>query len=192
MSDLIAHQVGATGHAAAIVQKDSARSLYDRAGGGIQPVNWGFIAELEAEADKMLEEFESLCDKDPEGAAYSNAGKVYLCKYGFLMDEKSGYPYRFHSHDIILTAPWILAQLVAEEYFEDGPEASPYTPEAFIGFDFSGNGWRQKKALDDPFHQDPTKRPDVTVELVGEGSFNINPSKTIRIKPAEGFIEHGS
>ena len=169
-----------SGHASEIRQSQD--DLWTKAGSGSPTTNWNAIALIEAESEKMLQQIEELVEKDPEGAAASDLGKIYMYKYGFLLDANSGYPYRFHCHDVILAGVYILAQLVAEEYFEDGPESTPFTPEAFLEFDFN-LGKRKPKPWQDPFSTN--ERPRASLEWNGEivSHDNLAPIP----KPLEGF-----
>jgi hypothetical protein len=129
------------------------------------------VSLIEAEADKLLEEIENLLEQDPLAALGTPLGDIHMNKYGFLaVESKSDYPYKFTVRDILTEAPYICAQLVAEEYYEDGPEACPFTPEAFIGFDFENNRNKPKEWVD-PF--ETIERPKATIELNGE-EFNLN------------------
>ena len=109
----------------------------------------GGIARNEMAIQLMEQEITSAIEQDPEGAAKSWIGRIHLLQYGFLLGDMEDiekamgckaadkpqnweYPYKFGLRDVLLASKWIIAQLVAEEYFEKGPESTPYTPEALI------------------------------------------------------------
>ena len=121
-------------------------------------------------------------ERDPEGSAKSWLGRIHLMQFGFLLGkyelvEKAmgckpfsqpvsyDYPYAFELKDVMLESKWIIAQLVAEEYFEDGPESTPFTPEAVINSD------------DEIVPRDifaTNWRPDVNLDMNGEDAINLS------------------
>lgn len=153
----------------------------------------GGLARNEIQASVIMAELASLIEKDPKGAAMSWVGDLMLEKYAWMMTNEdvqmkwgikhyvyavknNAYPYRFELVDILgPNVREIIEQLVAEEYFLDGPDCSPYTPDAFM---VKYAGWQN------PFETD--ERPDVTVEVAGE---TYNEGGAIVPKPAEGFRE---
>jgi hypothetical protein len=174
-----------SGHAAHTreVRRD-VRGSWERAGAGSPYTHWGVIAEMEAEADQMEQQIEDLIDADPKGAARSEIGRLVLdgyAKAGILVGMSSDYPYRFEPEDLIKNGMCIQAQLVAEEYFEDGPEACPLTPEAFLNWDFEKNRKKPKEWVD-PFST--YERPNVTIDYVEKMErVNFDPSKPVQEKP---------
>lgn len=84
------------------------------------------------------------------------------------------YPYRFQLKDVLLESREILMQLVADEYFMDGIESTPFTPEAFL----------PSPGMVNPF--ETYIRPNVTVETNGQ---IYNEGGAITPKPTEGFRE---
>lgn len=155
---------------------------FSRAGSGSPTTNWSVISQIEAEADMILEEINALIEKDPLGTLGTPLGDLHIKKYGFLLKESnSDYPYKFTAIDVITEAPYLCAQLVAEEYFEKGPEACPFTPETFLEFDFNENHHKQKE-WEDPFTT--FKRPNVTIEYVEKMQrVNFDASKPVQEKP---------
>lgn len=162
--------------------RTSQAGMWDRAGSGSPTTNWSAIMQIEAEADKLLDEINALIEKDPLGTLGTPLGDLHMKKYGFLAKESnSHYPYKFTVKDIITEAPYLCAQLVAEEYYEKGPEACPFTPEAFLSFDFNGNRFKPKE-WEDPFST--YKRPDVTIDYAEKMErYNFDPAKPAADKP---------
>lgn len=90
------------------------------------------------------------------------------------------YKRKFYVEDVVLHAAEITHQLIAEEYFEDGGDLTPYHLESV---------WHTQNRLThwDPFSSE--FRPDVTVENESTGE-KVNLSQLpAQDKPKEGFKE---
>jgi hypothetical protein len=148
------------------------KTLTEKIGEGVRQVRtsvpeWGRSSPtvsiiVESEAASILTDIENLIEQDPLGTLGTPIGDIHMHKYGFLAKESnSHFPYKFTVRDILTDAPYICAQLVAEEYFEEGPESTPFALEAFLSFDFNNN-CSYPKEWKDPF--ETFDRPKVEVE----------------------------
>jgi len=185
MSDQLGNLTKSVGHGSNTQEvHQDIRGNFERAGSGSPVTNWGFIAQLQAEADEMETQIEEMLEKFPEEAVKSKIGIFVLegyAKHGILEGVTSDYPYRFSAADLIKDGMCIIAQLVAEEYYEEGPEACPFHPMAFDNWDFEKNHKRPQE-WEDPFST--FKRPDVTIEYVEKMErTNFDPSKPVSDKP---------
>lgn len=157
------------------------------------------------EADMIWREIEKLIETDPVGASRSNwIRELHLKKWSWLLSRPSAeyafqtsfpaweqhnpYPHCEDVGDVLLQAPYIASQLVAEEYFEGREECSPLTPEAFENFDFSQGSTFQSK-FQDPFATE--ERPNVTIEMEGQGRINLNPACPVDQDPLPAMREVG-
>lgn len=152
------------------------------------------------QAEIIEQQILSLIESDPVGAAKSWIGRAHLQRFWWLLGSypvacaaancellmikpTEKYPWVFELGDVLVEGAWLSAQLVAQEYFERGPE-TPLALEAMIGLRLDG---KPKHSPADPFEVDD--RPAVTVELrQGERV------ETVRLdggspgtRPAEGF-----
>lgn len=155
---------------------------WEKAGAHSTKTNWSHLAILEAQCVEMEEQIEEMLEKFPQEAARSEIGIFVLQGYmrsGILEGSESDYPYRFTPEDLIKDGMCIQAQLVAEEYFENGVEACPLTPEAFLSWDFEKNR-KKEKEWKDPFTT--FERPNVTIDYASE-RFNFNPDLEVQTKP---------
>lgn len=213
MSDQLDDQLNKTGHGSSspgIIRESKRATPWKDAGAG-QPWSsrtvFGYnqlLQEIDETEDRIL----NLIIQDPVGAAKSWIGRNHLMKYGFLMGQKEAekaaecklwkkdqyeYPCHFELADVLLEAPHIVAQLVAEEYFEGGPETTPFTPEAFLNVELDERERRLRLVgVRDPFAT--FERPDVVVEQYDEkgdviATVNSNPEAPVSAPPVEGFQE---
>lgn len=153
--------------------------------------NPGGLIRNEIQAQVLWGEISKLVEKDPIGAARSWIGRLMLPKYKWLLTPEDAaemgvqvegaYPRRLPLAEILgADIREVIEQLIAEEYFEDAGELTPYTPEAFgvrleVPNDIFATTWR----------------PDVTVEAVDAGGATqtFNQGGAVTQKPKEGFRE---
>lgn len=153
----------------------------------------GGLARNEIQGQVIERELLNLIEQDPVGASKSWVGDMMLGKYAWMMTpedvcakwgakhfihalKNNTYPYRFEIADIMGEhVKEIVEQMIADEYFMDGPEQTPYTLEAVRDV---------YQGFQDPFMR--TERPDVTVEIAGE---IYNEGGQIQTKPKQGFRE---
>lgn len=142
----------------------------------------------------------ALIERDPEGAAKSWIGRAHLMgKFGFLRPDPNAdcsarvcervgedYPRKFELKDVLLDGKEITLQLIAEEYFEDAGELTPYTLEA------AARAAYRTSLFVDPFAT--AERPDVTVEHVGEDGRTLEivnlANKDPQKRPEYGFRDY--
>lgn len=147
----------------------------------------GYLLQIQTEADILEQQMIDLFKENPRGGAESAFGKMFL--EGYMWMNNGVYGVAFELIDVFLENKWIIAQLVAEEYYEEGEERCPYTPDALIDT-WLGEGHPSKFV--DPFTT--YDRPNVTVQMTnpvtGENqSANLNPDCEVSKPPVEGFKE---